>query len=106
MVCVGESLHQMLTISAFVAILSPIVAKRGVIGQDRPGRRDRFQVQNYLRPVLELRGWDGPGQTFNPGVVGSNPTGPSTDFAYESCNSKRWGSAFCRPSSPNVRGRE
>ena len=26
--------------------------------------------------------------TFNPGVVGSNPTGPSTDFRYEPCNPK------------------
>src|SRR3990172_6157584 len=26
--------------------------------------------------------------TFNPGVVGSNPTGPSTGFRYEPCNSK------------------
>ena len=36
-----------------------------------------------VRAVLEMTGRRRPDQTFNPGVVGSNPTGPSTGFRYD-----------------------
>jgi hypothetical protein len=35
----------------------------------------RLKSERARSSVVELR-------TFNPGVVGSNPTGPSTDFSY------------------------
>ena len=36
-----------------------------------------------VRALLAMTGRRRPGQTFSPGVVGSNPTGPSTGFRYD-----------------------
>ncbi|MDO8612376.1 MAG: helix-turn-helix domain-containing protein [Dehalococcoidia bacterium] len=42
-----------------------------------------------------MTGQESPDQTFNPGVVGSNPTGPSTDSYLNSASGRRAGPLRC-----------
>ena len=65
---------------------------------DRPQTRVPDSEKNQSVPAVKSAEFEselGPSHrpvdldTFNPGVVGSNPTGPSTGFRYEPCKPKR-----------------